>query len=40
MIPTGIPFKIIETPVPQQTEGMVTDFLELYDLLAVMGGSR
>jgi lipoprotein-anchoring transpeptidase ErfK/SrfK len=40
MIPTGIPFKIIETPVPQQTEEMVTDFLELYDLLAVMGGSR
>lgn len=40
MIPTGIPFRIIETPVPQKTEGMVTDFLELYDLLAVMGGSH
>lgn len=40
MIPTGTPLTIIETPVPQQTEGMVTDFLELYDLLAVMGGSH
>jgi len=40
MIPTGTPVSIIETPVPQQTEGMVTDFLELYDLLAVMGGSH
>jgi hypothetical protein len=40
MIPTGTLVKIIETPSPQQTEDMVTDFLELYDLLAVMGGSR
>ncbi len=40
MIPTGTPVRIIETPVPQQTEGMVTDFLELYDLLAVMGSSH
>ncbi|MCX6098217.1 MAG: L,D-transpeptidase [Caldiserica bacterium] len=40
MIPTGTPVRIIETPIPQRTEGMVTDFLELYDLLAVMGGSR
>ncbi|MHB8105848.1 MAG: L,D-transpeptidase [Candidatus Cryosericum sp.] len=40
MIPTGTPVRIIETPVTQQTEGMVTDFLELYDLLAVMGGSH
>jgi len=37
MIPTGTPVRIIETPIPQRTEGMVTDFLELYDLLAVMG---
>jgi lipoprotein-anchoring transpeptidase ErfK/SrfK len=40
MIPTGTPVRIIETPVPQRTEGMVTDFLELYDLLAVMRGSH
>ncbi|MCX6064010.1 MAG: L,D-transpeptidase [Caldiserica bacterium] len=40
MIPTGTLVKIIETPIPQQTEDMVTDFLELYDLLAVMGGSH
>lgn len=40
VVPTGTPVSIIETPIPQQTEGMVTDFLELYDLLAVMGGSH
>jgi hypothetical protein len=39
MIPTGTPVRIIETPVPQQTEDMVTNFLELYDLLTVMKGS-
>ncbi len=38
MIPTGIPVRIIETPVSQQTEDMVTNFLELYDLLTVMKG--
>jgi len=40
IIPTGTPVRIIETPVPQGTEGMVTNFLELYDLLTVMGGSH
>jgi hypothetical protein len=40
MIATGTPVRIIKTPISQQTEGMVTDFLELYDLLTVMGGSR
>lgn len=40
MIPTGTAVGIIETPVPQRTEAMVTDFLELYDLLTVMGGSH
>lgn len=40
MISTGTIFTIIETPVPQKTERMVTDFLELYDLLAVMRGSH
>lgn len=40
MIPTGTPVRIIETPVSQRTETMVTDFLELYDLLTVMGGSH
>jgi len=40
LIPTGTPVRIIETPIPQQTEGMVTDFLELYDLLTVLRGSR
>jgi len=40
MIPIGTPVKIIETPVPQRTESMVTDFLELYDLLTVMEGSH
>lgn len=38
MISTGTPVKIIETPVSQQTEKMVTDFLELYDLFTVMKG--
>ena len=40
MIPTGTPVRIIETPIPQRTEEMVTDFLELYDLLTVMEGSH
>jgi lipoprotein-anchoring transpeptidase ErfK/SrfK len=40
MIPTGTSVRVIETPIPQQTEGMVTDFLELYDLLSVMRGSH
>jgi hypothetical protein len=40
MISIGTTFTIIETPVPQKTERMVTDFLELYDLLAVMRGSH
>ncbi|GEM_PF-948196 len=40
MVPSGIPVKIIETPVPQGTEAMVTDFLELYDLAAVLRGPR
>jgi hypothetical protein len=40
MIPAGTPVRIIETAVPQRTEGMVTDFLELYDLFTVMRGSR
>jgi len=38
MIAAGTSVKIIETAVPQQTENMVTDFLELYDLLVVMKG--
>jgi len=38
MVPAGCSVKIIETPVSQQTESMVTDFLELYDLLTVMKG--
>jgi hypothetical protein len=38
MIAAGTSVKIIETAVPQQTENMVTDFLELYDLFVVMKG--
>ncbi|MEN6387440.1 MAG: L,D-transpeptidase [Candidatus Cryosericum sp.] len=40
MIPIGTQVRIIETPVSQQTEGMVTDFLEMYGLLTVMQASR
>ncbi|HOV49752.1 MAG TPA: L,D-transpeptidase [Candidatus Cryosericum sp.] len=40
MVPSGIPVKIVETPVPQGTEAMVTDFFELYDLAAVLRGPR
>jgi len=40
MVPTGTPVKIIETRVSQQTEGMVTDFLEMYGLLTVMQASH
>lgn len=36
LISVGTPVKIIETPVSHQTEAMVTDFLEMYDLLNVM----
>ncbi len=38
-IPVGVPVQIIETPVSRQTETMVSNFLELYDLLTVMNGS-
>ncbi len=40
MVPIGTPVRIIETPVSWQTEGMVTDFLEMYDLLDVMRASH
>lgn len=40
IIPTGISFTIIKTNVPHATESMVSDFLELYDLNAVMNSSR
>ncbi len=40
MVSSGIPVKVIETPVPQGTEAMVTDFFELYDLAAVLRGPR
>jgi L,D-transpeptidase ErfK/SrfK len=39
-ISAGASFVVIETPVPPATEAMITDFLELYDLYAVLSASR